>query len=136
MQLRPYLAFSGNCREAMEFYHKCLGGHLYLQTVEDSSGSTEGMPAKMKQSILQANLIKDDLILLATDLVAEQGIRQGSSVSLCLVCNSPNQLRKVYNMLSEGGMQTQPPSNTFEGTISGNLIDRFGNWWYLQSGSK
>jgi PhnB protein len=26
--LRPYLTFSGNCREAMEFYAECLGGEV------------------------------------------------------------------------------------------------------------
>ena len=27
-QMIPYLAFNGNCREAMEFCKECLGGEL------------------------------------------------------------------------------------------------------------
>jgi PhnB protein len=28
--LDPYLAFNGNCREAMEFYQKAFGGELKI----------------------------------------------------------------------------------------------------------
>ena len=30
MKLSPFLLFDGNCAEAMEFYHSCLGGDLSM----------------------------------------------------------------------------------------------------------
>ncbi|UWU19759.1 hypothetical protein N2601_10585 [Rhizobium sp. CB3060] len=34
MRLDAYLIFDGDCRQALEFYHRCLGGEL---TVMDYS---------------------------------------------------------------------------------------------------
>ena len=35
-QINSYLTFSGNCREAMNFYVTCLGGELVFQTIGES----------------------------------------------------------------------------------------------------
>jgi PhnB protein len=34
--LNPYLAFNGNCNEAMTFYKEALDGELSIQTFGDS----------------------------------------------------------------------------------------------------
>ncbi len=34
--MTPYLNFDGNCREAMTFYHSCLGGDLNVMTFGES----------------------------------------------------------------------------------------------------
>lgn len=31
-EITPYLNFDGNCREAMTFYQRCLGGELNVMT--------------------------------------------------------------------------------------------------------
>lgn len=35
-QINAHLIFSGNYREAMNFYKSCLGGELTLQTIGES----------------------------------------------------------------------------------------------------
>ena len=56
-QINAYLTFSGNCREAMNFYKSCLGGELTLQTIGESPLGDK-MPPQMKDSILHSTLIK------------------------------------------------------------------------------
>ena len=47
-QLNPYLAFNGNCQEAMHFYQQCLGGELNIQLIAGIPPPTTGSkkPAK------------------------------------------------------------------------------------------
>lgn len=128
--INSYLSFNGNCREAMNFYKQCLGGELYFQTVGQSPMS-EQMPPQMKESILHSCLTNNDVILMGTDMVCDQGLVRGNAVSLCLQCSSEEELRKTYDALAEGGEKTHPVSDTFWGALFGDLKDRYGNIWML-----
>jgi PhnB protein len=130
MQLSSYLTFSGNCREAMTFYNNCLGGDLYFQTVGESPLS-EKMPAHMRKAILHATLTREDLVLMASDIVSEKGLVRGNAVALMLNCGSEDEIRQCYASLSTGGEQTHPLEMSFWGALFGDLTDRYGNHWLL-----
>ena len=129
-QINTYLTFNGNCREAMMFYKECLGGALTLQTVGESPLS-EQMPAKMKACILHSTLKKEELVLMGTDIVGEQGLVKGNAVSLMLHCASENEMKEYYNRLSKDGTVTSAPQETHWGALFGHLTDKFGNHWLL-----
>jgi PhnB protein len=129
-QINSYLTFSGNCREAMTFYKQCLGGELKFQTIGESPLS-EKMPAQMKDSILHATLTHKRLVLMASDMVSEQGLIKGNAVSLMLDCSSETEIRQAYDKLAEGGKRTHPLENTFWGALFGDLTDKYGNNWLL-----
>lgn len=135
MQICAYLAFNGNCRQAMEFYKDCLGGRLALQAVAQGPGAAK-MPARMKKAILHATLTKGNLVLMGSDLVGEAGLQKGNAVSLLLDCSSEKEIRACYKKLSRGGLQTHPPQKTFFGALFGNLTDKFGNQWLLHYRAK
>ena len=124
------LSFNGNCREAMVFYKKCLGGELSLQTIGESPLS-ETMPAKMKKCILHAVLSNKEFVLMGTDMVSESGLLKGNTVSLVLTCSSEKEIRECYKKLSQGGEQTHPLENTFWNALFGGLTDKYGNTWIL-----
>lgn len=126
--LISYLTFNGNCREAMIFYQKCLGGELNLQTVGDSP-LAEALPERMKECILHASLRNGRVQLMATDMVGEHGLRKGNSVSILINCTSEAELYAYFEQLSKGGRQTHPIEYTFWGALFGSLTDRFGNQW-------
>lgn len=128
--ISSYITFNGNCREAMTFYQECLGGELTFQTVGESP-LPEGMPEQLKKTILHAMLINGDLTLMASDMVPENGLVKGNSVSLLLRCSSEQEIRDCYDKLSQDGKQTFPVSPTFYGALHGNLTDKFGNHWLL-----
>jgi len=129
-QINSYLTFSGNCRQAMTFYQKCLGGELKLQTIGESP-MADKMPQQMKNCILHAMLTRDELVLMGTDMVGEDGIVKGNSVSLMLNCESEEEIKKVYAKLSTGGQPTHPLEDTFWGALFGDLTDKYGNHWLL-----
>jgi PhnB protein len=130
MQINSYLTFSGNCREAMTFYQKCLGGELSFQTVGESPLSDK-MPQQMKKCILHASLTKDALVLMGSDMVSAKGLIKGNAVSLSLNCCSEAEIKTCYAKLAADGKINQQLENTFWGAILGDLTDKFGNNWIL-----
>lgn len=129
-QICVYLTFNGNCREAMLFYRECLGGELSFQTIGESLLSDD-MPPTMRNTILHATLKKDNFMIMATDMVGDEGLIKGNAVSLMLHCASEKEARDRYVKLSRGGRQVQPLEINFWGALFGNLTDRFGNHWVL-----
>ncbi|HMR82159.1 MAG TPA: VOC family protein [Niabella sp.] len=134
-QINSYLTFNGNCREAMTFYKECLGGELIFQTVGESPLSDK-MPKQMKNCVVHATLSKKALVLMASDMVGEQGLIQGNSVSLSLHCCSEEEIKNCYAKLSQGGTASHPLEENFWGALSGDLTDKFGNHWILHYNKK
>jgi PhnB protein len=128
--INSYLTFSGNCREAMEFYKECLGGELSFQTIGESP-MADKMPKQMKDCILHSTLIKGNLLLMASDMVNEKGHIRGNAVSLCLNCSSEDEIKTSYANLSKNGEATLPLETTFWGATFGDLTDKYGNHWLL-----
>ena len=129
-QINSYLTFGGNCREAMTFYKNCLGGELELQTIGESPLADKMQP-QMKDSILHATLTKGALVLMASDMVGENGLIKGNAVSLMLNCSSEDEIRTFYKKLSTGGQATHPLEVSFWGALFGDLTDKYGNQWLL-----
>lgn len=128
--IHPYLTFSGNCREAMTFYQKCLGGTLNFQTIGESP-LAEKLPDELKKYILQATLKSKYFVLLGSDIVSEEGLVTGNSVSLSLHCSSENELMEVYRKLSIDGKVEQEVEPTSWGALFGQLTDKYGHHWLI-----
>src|SRR6185295_19444974 len=129
-QINSYLTFNGNCREAMTFYKECLGGELVLQTIGESP-MADKMPPQIKKSILHSTLTRGSLVLMGSDMVSDQGVIRGNTVSLMLNCSSEEEIKNCYSNLSNGGEATHPLENTFWGAVFGDLTDKYGNHWLL-----
>ncbi len=128
--LNPHITFSGNCRAAMEFYRECLGGELHFQTMGESPLS-KNTPRKVKKLIVHAVLTCENFILMGSDMVYDNGLVQGNAVSIVLHCTTEKEIKTCYKKLSEDGEPTHPLANTFWGTLSGCLTDKYGNFWML-----
>ncbi len=129
-QLNPYLHFSGNCREAMTFYRECFGGELSMQTVGESP-MVEHMPPNLHEQILHAMLVRDGLVLMASDMLSDEDVTRGNGVRLCLVCTSKQEIETLFARLAEGGQVEHGLEETFFGTY-GDMTDQYGVGWMLQ----
>src|SRR5947209_7360551 len=96
--INGYLTFNGNCREAMRFYRRCLGGELTFQTIAGTPLSTK-LPPNMQKAILHATLTKGEMILMGSDIVGRNGYVSGNSVSLMLTCDSEQEINRYYERL-------------------------------------
>ncbi|MBX2893997.1 MAG: VOC family protein [Cyclobacteriaceae bacterium] len=127
-----YLSFNGNCQEAMHFYQKCLGGKLSFQLVGESPQG-ESLPDSMQRYVLQGALRNGRMELMGTDIVGDDGLLQGNTVSLLVVCQSKKELNLYFRRFATGGRIVQPVKKNSWGLWLGSLQDRYGNYWFLQS---
>jgi PhnB protein len=108
IQLSPYVNFQGRAREALEFYHKVLGGNLDLQALRLE---TEGS------------------LIIATDGHPNYPATTGDNMAIALGSTDKDRLTKVFKGLAEGGKIKMPLAKQPWGAEVGWLTDRFGvNW--------
>src|SRR5436305_7509417 len=98
-QINAYINFDGNCREAMTFYKDCIGGELSMQTVEGSPIEAQ-CPPGIKHHILHASLMKDDLVLMGSDMQEPGGFTKGNNIALSLSCSSDEEIKTFFSKLS------------------------------------
>jgi PhnB protein len=133
--LTPYLLFDGKCQQAMEFYKSCFGGELAATKVKDSPAK-DFMPAFQQDKIVNARLRNGKLEISASDWLrpAQTPIR-GNTVCLYLSGGTLEELKILFERLSDGAEVTDPPKEQFFGTY-GALNDKFGVRWMFQTAKK
>ncbi len=125
--------FNGNCREVMTFYKECFGGELTMLPVGDSPMKDQ-WPAAMQDHILHAMLVKDGLVLSASDVSQQEGKpEKGNMLCLSLNCQTEEELHTCFKNLSAGGTVTRPIHDFFAGKIAA-LTDKFGFDWIFHYG--
>lgn len=132
-QLNPYLLFEDSCRAAMEFYKSCLGGDLVLNTIGDSPMGAQ-VPPEMKNRIMHSMLKNEHITLMASDkMKPNQEVKDGNRVTLCMVCDSQDEMERLFTALAEGGNIMMPLKEEFFGWF-GMFTDKFGIDWMFQFG--
>ena len=130
--LSTYLLFTGNCREAMEFYRSVFGGQL-IQTSVGQSPMKNSFPEGMHNRIVNARLTGRNIDISASDwLRPAQTPVQGNMVCLYLRGGSPAELKAIFEKLSVGANVTDPLRVEPFGTY-GALNDKFGVRWMFQT---
>lgn len=133
--LTPYLLFDGNCRQAMGFYKSCFGGELTVTKVKESPVKDQ-MPAAQQDKIINARLRSGNLEISASDwLRPDQTPVRGNTVCLYLSGGTLQELKVLFERLSQGAEVTDPLRELFFGTY-GALNDQFGVRWMFQTNQK
>ena len=133
--LTPYLLLDGKCQQAMEFYKSCFGGELTLTKAKDSP-IRDQMPAVQQGKVLNARLRSAELEISASDwLRPDRSPIRGNTVCLYLSGGTLQELKALFERLSEGAEVTDPLKEQFFGTY-GALNDKFGVRWMFQTDKK
>ena len=128
IKLSPYLAFNGNCNEAMNFYNSILNGTLEIKTFADMPGD---IPEDQKNKVMHARLLFNDMELMASDSMRGQEAVNGTSVALSLEYVDLKEAERVFNKLSEEGKILMPFEKSFWGAKFGMFTDKFGIQWMV-----
>jgi PhnB protein len=131
--LRPYLHLDGTTRQAMEFYRDVLGGKLELMTVGETPWAADmpQMPGVTPDKVMHSSLTNGDLVIMAADMMDPSTFTKGDNVSLCLVCDSKQEIEDQYKKLSEGGDVFMALDKAPFGWFA-QFTDKFGVDWMLQ----
>ncbi len=134
IQFDVYLFFTGNCREAMEFYKSVFGGELDMSTYGDVPGDKPEAMKDMDDRVMHATLKGGDISLMASDSTRKEPFGD-SSISLSLGGTDEEKLRGLFDKLSDGGKVTSPLKKEFWGDTFGTVTDKFGVDWMVNIGS-
>jgi PhnB protein len=128
-RLNPYLNFNGRCREAMTFYHQCLGGELTMQKVSESPMAAQ-LGSELGAHILHSTLTNDNIILMGSDMMGANLVN-GNSITLLLQCSNDKEITHFFERLSINGQVKTPLHQSFWGGTYGELVDKYGLLWML-----
>lgn len=133
-QFEPYLAFDGNCADAMRFYEKTLGGKLQIMTFGDSPMASQAPPGAEKR-VMHARLEVEGRVLMASDTMPGMKYQGIHGVGISLSYADVAQAKRVFDALAEGGKVTMPLQKTFWVESFGMVTDRFGTPWMVNGGA-
>jgi PhnB protein len=124
--LSPYINFAGRAREAMEFYHKVLGGTLDLQA---SNEQGVPKPAGRGDPFTYSRIEADGALIIGVDGHPNYPAKVGENMALALGGTDRGRLTKLFNGLAEGGNIKVPLPAQSAGAAVGWFTDKFGiNW--------
>ena len=125
--LNPYLNFDGNAREAMEFYHKQLGGELFVTTFGEANATQD---ENAKGRLMHANLgLPHGARLMASDTMPGMPFTAGNNFMLSVACDSAEEVDRLYKGLGAAGKGTMEPQETFWAFRFAMTGDKFGTNW-------
>jgi PhnB protein len=122
-----YLNFDGNCRQAMTFYHQCLGTEIQISPFPDAQGQPSSDP---HARVMHARLTKgNQVILMASDTPPGGKLERGNNFSVSVDCDSVGDVDRLFAAMSLNGQVTMPLAEMFWGARFGMLRDQFGIQW-------
>jgi PhnB protein len=133
LSLTPFLLFDGNCAEAMQFYHSCLGGDLTLTRLGDTPMKAQ-FPPEQHNKITYALLKSGNVEFSATDWLHPAHRRQpGNTSAMYLTGASLDELSPIFEKLREGAHhEFLVALREMPFGIYGRFTDRFNVEWYFR----
>ena len=131
-RLNPYISFSDNAREAMEFYKSVFGGNLTLSTYGEY-----GAPDAPKADNIMHGMLETDLgfTLMGADSPPDMKVSPGDNITVSLSGDDADELRGYWDKLSDGGTVSVALEKQMWGDEFGQCVDKFGISWMVNIGT-
>jgi len=130
-RLNPYVSFTDNARQAMEFYKEVFGGALALNTFGEY-----GMADSPEANLIMHGMLEtpSGFTLMAADTPPGMAYDPGHNISISLSGDNGDELRGYWEKLSDGGTVSVPLEKQMWGDEFGACVDRFGIDWVVNIG--
>jgi PhnB protein len=132
--LNPYLTLNGRCREALDFYKRCLGGEVVASTT--FADAKMEVPPGHEQDVMHSEFRSEGIHFMAADGMPGKPSEVGKNIALALGFDTETEQTKAYEALVEGGDASMPLHDAFWGARFGMLTDKFGIQWMLNCDKK
>jgi PhnB protein len=129
MNLNPYIMFSGNAEEALNFYKDALQGEILFS--QRYGEAPMPCPDDYKEKIMHATLAFEGNHIMLSDSFPGNNVMAGTNVHLSLNFEDVEKSESVFHRLAQDGKVTMPLEETFWAARFGMLTDKFGiNWMF------
>lgn len=131
MAVEVYLIFNGNCREAVTFYEDVFNtDKAEIMTFGDSPQNPDyPLPEEAKDLVMHTRLSVFGSRIMFSDTFPGSPFSVGNNVTLAIVSDDEEQMRKAFDKLKDGGKVTMELQETFWSKCYGSLTDKFGVEW-------
>lgn len=127
MKLIPYIHFSGNAQEALDFYSKALSGKVvFIQRYGDSPMPTD---EDYKDKVMHGRMEFEGNMVMISDAFKGQEVKTEGNVQLSVEVESIDRINEVFGKMAEDGTVIMELQDTFWGARFGMLKDKFGVSW-------
>ena len=130
-RLNPYISFTDNAREAMEFYKDVFGGTLALNTFGEYGDKNAPEANKIMHGMLETDR---GFTIMGADTPPGMEFNRGDNIAVSLSGDDADDLRGYWAKLSDGGTVTVPLEKQMWGDEFGMCVDRFGVGWMVNIG--
>ena len=127
-RLNPYISFSGDARQAMEFYEGVFGGTLTLNTFGEYGDPSAPGADKIMHGTLETD---SQFTLMASDTPPGMEHNPGTNIAVSLSGDDADELRGYWAKLSDGATVAVPLEKQMWGDEFGMCVDRFGISWMV-----
>ena len=128
----PIISFPGNCAEAHELYKQAFSMVINSVTYNDYAPSDyhdEPLTEDTKNLVLHSECSFYGIRVNMSDNM--EGIAASGNFNVFL--SSEDEVRKVFNILKEGGIVENEPQPVFWSSLHCSLKDRFGINWQIMT---
>jgi PhnB protein len=127
-RLNPYISFTDNAREALEFYKSVFGGELSVSTFGEFGTEDQALEDKVMHGMLETD---KGFTLMGADTPPGMSRNPGDNITVSLSGDDGDELHKYWDKLTEGGQVTMPLEKQMWGDEFGMCVDRFGVPWMV-----
>jgi PhnB protein len=133
MSIKAYINFSGNCREAVEFYAEVFQTKKPQIMLFGDMPSSDGFPIteETKNLVMHAEIKIKDSTIMFSDVPPGMPFTIGDNISLMFSSNDIDEIKSVYNQLKDKGDVQMELQETFWSKCYGYVTDKFGIGWQL-----
>ena len=130
-RLNPYISFTDNARQAMEFYKDVFGGTLTMNTFAEFGAQDSPDADKIMHAMLETDR---GFTLMGADTPTGMDHNPGTNIAVSLSGDDSDELRGYWERLSEGGTISVPLEKQMWGDEFGMCVDQFGISWLVNIG--
>jgi len=131
MKVNAYLAFRGNCEQAINFYAGLFGGNITNKiTYQDSD---RDIPESYRNNLQHIELKGNDIHILAYDASPDTPITQGNNIHMSVDVDDKESAKDIFDSLTEGGKIHQNFQEMEWDAYYGRCTDKYGINWMINS---
>lgn len=131
MSFDLFINFDGECREAVAFYAK-----VFKQGVQDLMTYADAPPEEPvaeedKKKVMYACVPIFGCNVMFMDMPTGMPLIKGNNMSPTLSTDDENEIKRLFQALSDGGAVDMELQKTFYADLFGSVTDKFGITWQL-----
>ena len=135
MKICPYVAFNGNCREAVAYYEKAFNVKAEVSRYKDAPAENGYQASKETENyVMHAQLEIGGAAIMLSDVPPESPVKVGDNIAVMAEFDDADKLEAAFELLKAGGKVHMELTETFWSKRFGSVTDKFGIGWNLTLG--